>query len=258
MIRLLTWNQTYQLRLVKFDNTERTPPYAILSHTWNQDEEQEVTYDDVVAGNATSKSSYEKVEFCIGQAERDGIAYIWIDTCCIERRNGPEIAEAINSMFRWYQKAENCYVYLTDVSIPADGNEALLSSMAWVSVFQDSRWFRRGWTLQELLAPHTVRFYDRDGHFLGDKSSLEEPLHRTTRLPRRALHGDSLSGFSVAERMSWTRGRETRKEEDQIYCLLGIFDVSMPLIYGEGLLNAARRLREEILKNVCIQQDRLM
>jgi hypothetical protein len=160
MIRLLTWNLTDQLRLVKFDSTETTPPYAILSHTWNQDEDQEVTYDDILAGNTISKSSYEKIVFCIRQVKRDGIAYVWIDTCCIDRRNGPEITEAINCMFRWYQQAEHCYVYLTDVFVPAGGSEALLSSRAWFPAFQDSRWFRRGWTLQELLAPRCVHFYD--------------------------------------------------------------------------------------------------
>jgi hypothetical protein len=146
-------------------------------------------------------------------------------------------------MFRWYRNAAKCYVYLSDVST---GKNSRSSELLWESSFGQSRWFTRGWTLQELLAPSSVEFFSREGKRIGDKRSLEIQIQHITGIPVQALQGNSLSEFSVDVRMSWAIKRKTTIEEDQAYCLLGIFDIYLPLIYGEGRENAFRRLRKEI------------
>jgi len=220
------------------------PPYTILSHTWGK---EEVGFQDMEAGTARSKAGWRKIEFCSKQAAADGVKYFWIDTCCIDKKNAVELSAAINSMFRWYQKAVRCYVYLSDVSIYGEGQDGR-SSPTWETAFRKSRWFTRGWTLQELIAPAYVDFFSSGGDRLGNKLSLEEMVCDITGITRNALRGDTMSTFSIAERMSWAEGRQTTIEEDEIYSLLGIFNVSLPLIYGEGRENASRRLREEIDK----------
>lgn len=227
------------------DNEVRDRPYAILSHTWSNDEE-EVIFDDILHDHQRSKAGWAKLRFCAEQARRDGIQYFWIDTCCINKDKNHELSEAITSMFRWYRNANKCYVYLTDVSARrGDGRED--TEPLWVSTLYKSRWFTRGWTLQELLAPTVVEFYSRDGHFLGTKATLIQQIHEITSIPLAALQNTPLSTFSVAERIRWTEDRQTRKEEDKAYCLLGIFDVFMPLIYGERD-NALCRLQKKIDK----------
>ena len=128
------------------------------------------------------------------------------------------------------------------------GEHPLSSLTLWESAFRQSRWFTRGWTVQELLAPLSVEFFSREGKSLGDKTSLELEISQITGIPSRALQGNPLPQFSVEERMSWTATRQTTIEEDKAYSLLGTFDVHMPLIYGEGEEKAFRRLREEIEK----------
>jgi hypothetical protein len=220
----------------------KIPNYAILSHTWDADE-QEVTFKDLADGVGTSKLGYRKIRFCGEQAQKDGLQYFWIDSCCIDKSSSSELQEAINSMFRWYQNAAICYAYLTDVSI---GKHSRSSQPLWHLAFSQSRWFTRGWTLQELLAPPSVEFFSREGKRLGDKRSLEVQVQQITGIAIQALRGKSLSEFSVDERMSWAANRTTTIDEDQVYCLLGIFYVYLPLIYGEGKENAFRRLRQEM------------
>jgi Heterokaryon incompatibility protein (HET) len=224
------------------------PPYAILSHTWGADEE-EVTFSEIIEGSGKSRTGYNKILFCGEQAARDGLQHIWIDTCCIDKSNSTELSEAINSMFRWYRDAAKCYVYLSDVSVYDSNTSDLSSQLTWESAFRNSRWFTRGWTLQELIAPMSVDFFSREGKRLGDKKSLEQHIHEATGIAVNCLRGDPLSSFSVNERMSWAAKRNTSREEDIAYCLLGIFDVYMPLIYGEGSRNASRRLYEEIKRS---------
>lgn len=149
-------------------------------------------------------------------------------------------------MFRWYRNAARCYVYLSDVSTLEDVS---YSQHLLESSFTNSRWFTRGWTLQELLAPLSVDFYSREGTWLGDKGSLELQIHQITGITVQALRGDQLSQFSVEERMAWAASRETTREEDQAYCLVGLFNISLPVIYGEGKIIALRRLQEEIKKS---------
>lgn len=230
------------------------PAYAILSHTWLANHNEEVSFQDVEAGTGKSKAGWKKIQFCADKAAADGLRYFWIDTCCIDKKNSTELSKAINSMFRWYQKAARCYVYLTDVSA-YDGEETLQQFLFhWEATLRKSRWFTRGWTLQELLAPTLVDFFSLEGERLGSKLMLEVIIHDITGIPRAALRGEPLDGFSRDERMSWASHRHTEEEEDQAYSLLGIFDVSMPLIYGEGKEKAYKRLQvqiDEVYKGRC-------
>ncbi|KAF2260950.1 beta transducin-like protein HET-D2Y [Lojkania enalia] len=228
-----------------FTNEEAIPSYAILSHTWGADGD-EVTFDDLTNGTGTDKPGYEKIRFCAAQARQDGLDYFWIDTCCINKENKAELSHAINSMFRWYRNAARCYVYLSDVSTAKLREDSDTSD--WESAFRRSRWFTRGWTLQELLAPRLVEFFSWQRERLGDKDSLRLQIHEITAIPERALQGELLSHFSVNDRLSWMKNRQTMREEDKVYSLLGIFGVFISPFYGEGIGNALTRLEDEIEK----------
>ncbi|KNG80571.1 HET and Ankyrin domain protein, partial [Aspergillus nomiae NRRL 13137] len=196
------------------DDQLQNQPYAILSHTWGSDE---VTLQNINEPIIKSRVGYRKVEQC----------------CSIAHEMGAELSEAINSMFLWYQEATICYAYLFDV--PQEP-------------FERSRWFTRGWTLQELIAPREMVFYDGNWKKLGDKASLGTRISRCTRIPESILLGDQdLDTFSIAQRMSWAAERQTSRVEDRAYCLMGLFGVNMPLIYGERE-GAFIRLQEEILR----------
>lgn len=240
-MRLLQINDAGDLSLT--DPLDVVPPYAILSHTWGKDCD-ELKLQDVVKGDYKTNEGYGKVSFCGLQAKKDGLDHFWVDTCCIDKTSSAELSEAINSMFRWYQDAAKCYVYLTDVSTTkmdhAGGSEA-----NWTEAFRSSRWFTRGWTLQELLAPATVEFFSREKKFIGSKCEMHALIEDITRIPRQALQGASLSEFTVEQKLKWASKRKTKKVEDESYCLLGIFDVHMPSSYGERS-EAKRRLMGEI------------
>ena len=229
--------------LVRFSK-DNVPPYAILSHTWGQGEIEEVTFKDVIDNTGHNKNGYRKLQFCTAQAHADGLSYCWVDTCCIDKSNSTELQTSINLMFSWYKNAARCYVYLSDV-IQA-GNT---SSTELTLALNGSRWFTRGWTLQELLAPSLVEFYSREGCRLGDKHSLQQQIFDITGIPLRAIQGH-LGEFGVKERLKWTVKRITTEEEDIAYCLLGVFGVHMPLIYGEGKQNAINRLMRRIRKSL--------
>jgi hypothetical protein len=247
-MRLLKCSSEDHFELVDVDDDD-PPPYAILSHTWitSQSESQEVTYDELVAGARKDKLGYNKIRFCSRRAAADGLEYSWIDTCCINKSTINELSAAINSMFRWYQRASKCYVYLTDVSTAAETTDAE-TSRVWEDEFRRSRWFTRGWTLQELVAPASVDFFSTEEKWLGDRTTLEKEVHAITKIPLDVLRGRSLAEITIKERMSWVAGRNTTVQEDQVYCLLGIFGVFLPLNYGEGAINARLRLLEEIQK----------
>ena len=261
-MRLLKHNNTGEFSLTRDLVKDEIPRYAILSHTWGEDTE-EVSFKDMMDGTGTSKPGYDKIQFCGEQARRDGLQYFWIDTCCIDKSNSTELQEAINSMFRWYCNAAKCYVYLADVSRPALEADGRPCQLPWESSLRKSRWFTRGWTLQELIAPTLVEFFSKEGERLGDKRSLERHVHEVTRIPVKALRGNPLSDFTVPERMLWAEDRDTTREEDKAYSLLGFFDVHMPLIYGEEREKAFKRLREEIdkaskgklLPIICVHMD---
>ncbi|KAF2731912.1 HET-domain-containing protein [Polyplosphaeria fusca] len=226
-------------------NDNAVPRYAILSHTWGADSD-EVTFNDFTDGTGTDKSGYEKIRFCAEQAKQDGLDHFWIDTCCIDKENKAELSHAINSMFRWYRNAARCYVYLPDVSTAKQ--KANSDTSEWESAFRKSKWFTRGWTLQELLAPRSVEFFSQQRKRLGDKDSLRSQIHAVTGIPERALEGEPLSHFSVNDRLSWMEHRQTEREEDMVYSLLGIFGVYISPFYSEGTAKALTRLQDEIRK----------
>ena len=238
-MRLLKLGGPNGFSLVKVP-THNTLPYAILSHTWIPD--QEVTYQDLISGDGKSKTGYQKIKFCGEQAFKDGLLYFWVDTCCIDKSDPAELATAINSMFRWYQNAKKCYVYLADVSTPGYEAGRQADQSTWEVAFWGSRWFTRGWTLQELIAPAVVEFFSKDGKLIGDKISLETLIHNSTGIPIKALQGNPFSDFSVEERKEWAAKRQTTEQEDIVYCLIGLCEVSMPLLYGEGKETALKRL----------------
>ncbi|KAH7342307.1 heterokaryon incompatibility protein-domain-containing protein, partial [Rhexocercosporidium sp. MPI-PUGE-AT-0058] len=242
-MRLLQINDDGWLSLTTYF-ADRTPPYAIFSHTWN---DEEIIFEDLKNGTHTRNASYKKIRFCGEQARRDGLQYFWVDTCCIDKSSSSELTEAINSMFRWYRESTKCYVYLSDVSTGACDENHDISRSTWKLAFRQSRWFTRGWTLQELIAPTSVEFFSSDYVRLGDKRSMEQQIYEITRIPIRALRGYPLSEFSVAQRLSWAENRQTTRPEDKAYSLLGIFNFHMPLIYGEGIY-ALQRLQKEIVK----------
>lgn len=270
--------------------------YAVLSHTWNTDSSQEMSFqewkDEAKRKIWSNKLGYEKINKVIELAQKSQIAHVWVDTCCIDKTSSAELSEAINSMFAWYQRSAVCYVFLADVSVAKPVIFKGASSpedfrLYDLEEFKSSRWFTRGWTLQELLAPKTLFFYDKNWEGLGNyKKEDEKPFQAEE--PSRAGYsfegedahmdegpedGDSTEavetlvrdlseatgidtdyletcGFSqasIAQRMSWAANRQTTRIEDQAYCLLGIFEINMPLLYGEET-KAFARLQEEIMK----------
>lgn len=236
-MRLLQHDDDGGLSLVEFIG-DSIPPYAILSHTWSQTS-TEVSFaafmSDEDLEDPKYSESYGKILRCGEQAKRDGLEYFWVDTCCINKDSSAELLEAINSMYAWYKNADTCYAYLSDVHEK--------------SKFHESHWFERGWTLQELLAPADVVFFDASWSTVGFKTSLIQTLSRYTGIHTQALSKNvEFNEFGIAERMSWAASRQTTRSEDEAYCLMGLFDVNMPLIYGEGR-RAFIRLQEEILKS---------
>lgn len=208
------------------------PQYAILSHRWGADAD-EVTYLDVHGSIDTSrKRGHAKlVKFC-KEASKVGCIYGWADTCCIKKEDSSELTEAINSMYRWYQRSHKCIVYLHDVT-----REAMM----------DSDWFTRGWTLQELIGASEAYFFDRDWERFGTKSELLARLSIKTRIPETVLSDSrNVSTCSVAQILSWAAGRKTKRDEDIAYSLLGILGVTMDSRYGEGT-KAFVRLQQAIM-----------
>ena len=235
-MRLINLADLQNLTLKEF--VGRPEPYAILSHRWG---DGEVSYQDFLdVQRRTQLAGNAKIMMLARQAQKDGLKYAWMDTCCIDKTSSAELGEAINSMFKWYQRARVCYAYLEDVDVR--------SNLESVSVdFSSSQWFKRGWTLQELIAPSNVRFFSKEWVEIGNKAEMVDLLHSATRIDKDVLRGGQLNRVSVARRMSWAASRQTTREEDIAYCLLGIFELNMPTIYGEGS-KAFMRLQEEIIK----------
>lgn len=235
---------TESLTLEEFMGSgSHVPQYAILSHTW---EEDEVTFQDFGGPDreaASRKKGFFKIAKTCELARAGGFNYAWVDTCCIDKSSSAELTEAINSMFHWYRDAVVCYAWLPDLPI-----EEAVALRSPESCFKDCRWFTRGWTLQELIAPRRVEFYDQEWNFRGTKADLSDLLTQITKISDEVLQNPGrLDRLSVAQRMSWAATRQTSRIEDLAYCLLGIFDVNMPMLYGEGP-RAFIRLQEEIAK----------
>lgn len=220
---------------------ELRPDYAILSHRWDG-RNPEVSFQDMLDHTkASTMPNFDKIRHACSQALLDGLEYVWIDTCCINKESSAELSEAINSMYRWYKGAKICYALLADVQAGADTRDIL-------DQISHSEWFDRGWTLQELIAPDIVVFFNQSWQQLGTKLSLRESLSFRTGIDSAVLTGwEHPSTRSVAQRMSWASRRKTTRIEDEAYCLLGIFGVNMPMLYGEGTA-AFLRLQEEIMK----------
>lgn len=243
------------------------PPYAILSHTWGEDE---VTFRDMrkYREAAKEKAGYTKIQKCCEKARQDGHQYVWIDTCCIDKRSSAELSEAINSMWKWYRKSEVCYAYLGDV--PSEG---FISGTTDYSELFRCRWFTRGWTLQELIAPCNLLFLGQDWRVIGMNRPLafleafigeQTPMATNARNRHRMFLSKIAEITGIAERvlrfevdirlvpaaqkMAWAARRQTAREEDLAYALMGLFDVNMPILYGEGLKKAFRRLQLEIIQ----------
>lgn len=226
-------------------SSDTSEPYAILSHRWGPEElrYQDLTDPRVFWGSPPvfNKRGFHKLYNFAQVALSYNIKWIWCDTCCIDKRDATEYSEAINSMFQWYRDSKLCFAYLADWrginGGVGDGVE-----------FTESVWFQRCWTLQELIAPSKVIFYDGQWTLRGTKLDFAEEISRRTRIEPAVLMGTrTLDRVSIAQRMSWAADREAAKMEDVAYCLLGIFDVSMPMLYGEGK-RAFVRLQEEIIK----------
>lgn len=210
------------------------PSYAILSHTW---EKEEVSFQDMKNGAFKKKKGYAKIFRTCQLTSDEGFRYAWVDTCCIDQSSSAELTEAINSMYRWYERSAICYTYLSD--LPA--NACLRTELP------KCRWFTRGWTLQELIAPDEIHFFDRDWNLVGSKGELLEQLGEITGIRQGVLrHTEPLSSICVAQKMSWAADRVTTRVEDTAYCLLGLFAVNMPLLYGEEE-KAFRRLQEAVI-----------
>jgi hypothetical protein len=220
---------------------EKSPfKYAILSHTWGEDE---VILQDMQGEVPKRNPRFSKIVKSCELAKNDGYDYLWIDTCCIDKSSSAELSEAINSMYLWYRKAGICYAYLADVE-PCESESPFNVS----SSFRKSRWFTRGWTLQELIASYYVVFISKDWNILGNKIELLHLLFDITSIDYEVLSNPpAIADIGVARKMSWAAKRTTTRVEDRAYSLLGLFDVNMPLLYGEGW-KAFTRLQEEILK----------
>ncbi|KIM61267.1 hypothetical protein SCLCIDRAFT_912893 [Scleroderma citrinum Foug A] len=235
-------------------HTYKPEEYAILSHRWGK-ETAEVNYEEMVElanmdtekqGEIRKRAGYQKILGGCKRAEIDGYKWLWVDTCCIDKRSNVELSEAINSMYRWYENSAQCYAYLHDVFdpfLPTECNSGCYSlSNGW------PEWFSRGWTLQELIAPDDVQFFNKDWQPIGDKRMHSRTLQAITRVPQHILtNGFSWTRPCVAQIMSWAADRKTSRVEDEAYSLMGLLGVNMPMLYGEGK-TAFQRLQLEIIR----------
>lgn len=226
---------TSSFELLEF-NPPKIPRYAILSHTWTDDE---FVFSDRSNPDRRDSKGFKKIAGCCALAAAEGWQFLWVDTCCIDKSSSAELTEAINSMYKWYERSEICYVYLEDFVLKAAREDHGES-------FRYSRWFSRGWTLQELLAPQNVVFYDRRWIEIGSKTFLKNKISSICWISPDHLNRPK--NASIATIMSWASRRHTSREEDMAYSLLGLFDINMPLLYGEGD-NAFYRLQCEIIQS---------
>lgn len=228
----------------------KTPDYAILSHTWVNG--QEITFQEMVSAagqqpEGSIKSGWEKIDRTCLQAARDGLTHAWVDTCCINKTSSAELSEAINSMFHWYKRAAVCYVFLEDLTVSPSALQPMDDGLR--ASIGHCRWFTRSWTLQELIAPLHIHFFNQDWEFCFTKITASAVLTRITGIDVAILeHKKDLSAVSVAQKMSWAATRLSTRIEDAAYSLLGIFEINMPLLYGEEE-RAFLRLQAEIVSS---------
>lgn len=262
----------------------RRPEYAILSHTWG---DEEVSFLDIRDFRQHKLRGWTKIELCCKQAVVDGYDYVWADTCCIDKRNIVELSEALNSMFRWYKEAAICYTYLEDVDANIDETRSDLNDSNSPYFYQQtsgnitqhehicqetlhdrditeyldrgnclgsrvvaSRWFSRGWTLQELVAPKSLVFYDTSWTMLGTRLDYVSEIESRTSIPQNALQEFVPGDYCIAQKMAWAAGRQTTRPEDRAYSMLGLLGASLSLIYGEGEEESFIRLQRKLIKRL--------
>jgi hypothetical protein len=239
----LLHTETYKLETF----LNNIPFYAILSHTWC---EEEVLFTHVTSDFEDAKrlKGWQKVESCCWRAAQDGWQYVWIDTCCINKADTTELGEAINSMFRWYENAQVRYAYLEDVPprYYASNEHMETEGVPWKWHFRSTRWFKRGWTLQELLAPTYLLFMDNGWGLLGSREEFANEVETATGIAVKHLL--DFNPCCLATKLSWAVSRQTTREEDRAYSLLGLLEINMPLIYGEGKRSFIR-LQQELIRN---------
>ena len=241
-------------KVLEFGDDEVTK-YAILSHRWI--EQEEVDYNEIVElakmgeeerAEIRQREGYRKILQSCEQTKKDGYEWLWADTCCIDKRSSAELSEAINSMYRWYENSRICYAYLHDLPgssiLIVEDHAKYPKSNGW------PEWFSRGWTLQEMIAPRDLQFFNKDWHPIGDKRSLAPTLQTITQVPQHVLkEGLSSNRPCVAQIMSWAANRTTTRVEDRAYSLMGLLDVNMPMLYGKGK-KAFHRLQLEIIRTL--------
>ncbi|KAF6827287.1 HET domain-containing protein [Colletotrichum plurivorum] len=223
--------------------------YAILSHTW---EDEEVTFQDInnlEQSGARRKTGFSKIVKTCEIARQMDLRFAWVDTCCIDKSSSAELCEAINSMFSWYKHSTVCLVFLSDLPALENPVPQVISGRGFPysqETFGACRWFTRGWTLQELIAPDHVVFFNSSWERFSRKDDCLDILSNITGISHSVLESSSsLYRTPIAVKMSWAASRQTKRIEDRAYSLLGIFDINMPMIYGEGH-KAFRRLQEEV------------
>ncbi|KAF2751060.1 hypothetical protein M011DRAFT_492368 [Sporormia fimetaria CBS 119925] len=222
----------------------QVPPYLVLSRTWR--EGHEVNYQDMRWLQALrlmpkeSHSGYPKILNTAQIAVEQHIWFIWVDTVCIDKSSSSEPQEANNSMYQWYKTSHSCVVYLDDITTGSNENMRLDSIL-------ETRWITRGWTLQELIAPLEAVFYDSNWEYMCSKSRSVGSLSRLLAIPEQVIATGDTSDCCVANIMSWAASRQTTRVEDVAYSSLGLFDIQMPLLYGEGC-KAFERFQEAIIQ----------
>ncbi|KAI0147104.1 heterokaryon incompatibility protein-domain-containing protein [Xylariaceae sp. FL1272] len=232
---------------LEFFNSHESVRYAILSHTWEEGEEVSFQeFEDLY--NARRKKGFHKIIKTCELALSRNLSWAWIDTCCIDKTSSAELSEAINLMFKYYSTSAVCFAYLSDISMPTERLAGEDADDEFETQLGISNWVKRGWTLQELIAPRSLEFFDSTWNRIGSKWLNMEQIATVTGIDYKVLAGaQRLGEVSIARRMSWAAKRMTTRLEDMAYCLFGIFDVNMPLLYGEGDKSFIR-LQEEIAK----------
>ncbi|KAI5989363.1 hypothetical protein EDD15DRAFT_1321540 [Pisolithus albus] len=215
--------------------------FVTFSHRWG---EGEPLLRDVkghsIYGMPTEGGFGKLQAFCLRACEQ-GYLWAWSDTCCIDKDSSAELQEAIGSMFGWYRRSALTIVYLSDIPNTRS--------------FGASEWFRRGWTLQELLAPQTILFYTQDWSLYKNhvgsnhkvNANVIEELERATGIDPRFLIEFSPGMDDARSRLQWASRRHTTRPEDIAYSLFGIFDLHLPVLYGESAEKALGRLLVEII-----------
>ena len=244
------------------------PAYAILSHVWyNEEKKIELVYDsfESLPRNANgvpqcpkdqnyAKSHDKIMKTCqetrkLGEGSGKRVDFVWIDSICIDKRNAGERDRAIRSMWRFYGDAACCIVWLQDVEWSKNNKPRVDQA------FENARWFSRGWTLQELIAPKIVYFFNRSWDLLGTKWSLAAEITSRTRIERKFLKPEKARSATIAQRLSWAAGRNTTEPEDRVYSLFGLFNVDIEVKYGgpnpreERYRTAFSLMQKEILRD---------